>query len=86
MALSDDIGSHSATTAALNAGIETLIAAKDTLEIIPAKAVFESVIIILTLVRVRVPFCPLARVDFLVTGSGQDDRRRCICGTGQALH
>ena len=86
MALSDNIGSHSATTAALNAGIETLIAAKDTLEIIPAKAVFESVIAILTLVRVRVPFCPLARVHFLVTRSGRDDRRRCLCGTGQVLH
>jgi hypothetical protein len=50
-----NVESHSATTAALNADIETLTAAKGTLEIIPVKVVVESVIVILTLVRVRVP-------------------------------
>ena len=49
-----NVGSHSTTTAALNADIETLTATKDTLETIPrVKAVFESVIGILALVRVR---------------------------------
>ena len=52
-----NIGSHSATATVLNADIETLAAAKDTLETIPVKAVFGSVIVILALVRVRVPFC-----------------------------
>ena len=50
-----NVDSYSATTAALNADIETLTAAKDTSEIIPVKLVFESVIVILTLVRVRDP-------------------------------
>jgi hypothetical protein len=49
-----NVESHSATTAAFDADIGTLTAAKDTLEIIPVKVVFESVIVILTLVRVRV--------------------------------
>jgi len=44
---------HEATTAVLNADIETLTALKDTIESIPVKAVFESVIGILTLVRMR---------------------------------
>ena len=47
--------SNSATTAVLNANIETLRASKNTVEIIPAKATFESTIAILTLVGVRVP-------------------------------
>jgi len=53
---------HEVTTAVLNADIETLIAFKDTVESIPVKAVFESVIGILSLVRVRLltPF-PLSR-------------------------
>ena len=46
-------GSNSATTAVLNADIEALTAAKNTVEIAPAKAAFESTIVILTLVRVR---------------------------------
>ena len=46
--------SYPAATAALNADIETLTAAKDTLETIPVKVLFESVIVILGLVRVRV--------------------------------
>ena len=41
-------------TALLNVGIEALSGAKDMVEIIPAKAVFESAIGILILVRVRV--------------------------------
>jgi hypothetical protein len=80
-----NIGSHSATAAVLNADIETLAVAKDTLEIIPVKAVFESVIVILALVRVRVPFCPLACTHFSVIRLGQNDRRQCICRTGQVL-
>ena len=58
----DDIPStvehHSAITATLNADIETLAALKDTLDATPAKPIFGSIIVILTLVRVRllVPF------------------------------
>jgi hypothetical protein len=57
MALSESlsVGSCSTTTSVLNADIDTLTATKNTLEIIPVKAVFESVILILTLVRVRDP-------------------------------
>jgi len=51
---SPNVGSHSEATPALNADIEILTVAKDTLEIIPVKALFESVIIILGLVRVMV--------------------------------
>jgi len=49
---------NTATTAMLNTDIETLTASKDTVKATPVKAVFESVIAILTLVRVRllVPF------------------------------
>ena len=50
-----DVGSRSATTAVLKADIETLTAFKDMVEATPVKAVFESVIVILTLVRVRPP-------------------------------
>jgi len=46
--------SHSEAAAALDAGIESLTAAKDAIEIIPIRVVFESVIGILGLVRVRV--------------------------------
>ena len=46
-------GDHSATIAVLSAGVESLTALKDTVEITSVKAVFESVIVILTLVRVR---------------------------------
>lgn len=49
-----NVRSHPAATAALNADIGTLTAAKDALEIIPVKVLFESVIVILGLVRVRV--------------------------------
>ena len=47
-----NVGSHSA--AALNADIVTLTAAKGTLEIIPVKVLFESVIVILGLIRVSI--------------------------------
>ena len=43
---------QSATTTALNSDIETLTAFKDTLADIPIKGVLESVIFILTLVKV----------------------------------
>ena len=43
----------SVTTAILNVEIETLTASKDMIKAGPVKAVFESVIVILTLVRVR---------------------------------
>ena len=46
--------SHSVTTTVLNTNIATLTAFKGTLKASPVKAVFESVIVILTLVRVRV--------------------------------
>ena len=57
MALSEppNIGSRSTTTAVLNADIQTLTAAEDTLRIIPVKVVVKSTIVILTLVRVRDP-------------------------------
>ena len=50
---------HSVTTAVLNADIETLTAFKDTIEVAPVKAVFESIIVILTLVKVRFLLFPL---------------------------
>ena len=48
-----DVESRSATTAVLNADIGTLTAFKDIVHATPVKTVFESVIVILTLVRVR---------------------------------
>ena len=48
-----DVANHKAITAVLNADIETLTAFKDVVGSTPVKAVFESVIGILTLVRVR---------------------------------
>ena len=50
-----NVAQHETTTAVLNAEIETLTTFKDIVESIPVKAVFESVIGILTLVRVRIP-------------------------------
>ena len=44
---------HQTMTAILNTDIETLTALKDTLRATPIKPIFESAIIILTLVRVR---------------------------------
>jgi len=45
---------HLSTAAVLNAGIETLTVTKNVVEISTVKVVFESVIAILTFVRVRV--------------------------------
>jgi len=47
------IENHPAVTAILNTDIETFTAFKDTLKDTPVKAIFESIIVILTLVRVR---------------------------------
>ena len=47
--------SNSATTTVLNTNIETLTAAKNTVEITPVKGAFELAIAILTLVRVSIP-------------------------------
>lgn len=44
---------HSATIAVLIAGVESITALKDSVETTSVKAIFESVIVILTLVRVR---------------------------------
>ena len=55
------VGTHSTTIAALAADIEALTAAKDDIRVAHLKEVFESVIDILGLVRVRVPFCSLFR-------------------------
>jgi len=57
-----NVAQHEMTTAVLNADIDTLTAFKDTIESIPVKGVFESVIGILTLVRVSLPTSfPLSR-------------------------
>jgi len=53
-----NIGSHPAATAMLNANIGTLTATNDTLEIIPVKVLFESVIVILGFIRVSVTVMP----------------------------
>ena len=50
---------HPATATMLNADIEALTAFKDTIEVAPVKAVFESIIAILTLVKVRFLLFPL---------------------------
>ena len=50
-----DPEANSTMAVALNTEIKTLTAAKNTVEITPVKAAFESSITILTLVRVRVP-------------------------------
>ena len=49
---------HLAATAMLNIDIGTLTAAKDTSEIIPVEALFESVVVILRLVRARITVLP----------------------------
>ena len=48
--------SDSAKVAVLDANIETLTAFRDMVEATPLKAIFESVILILTIVRVRLGF------------------------------
>ena len=78
--------SNSATIAVLSTEIETLTAAKNAIEITPAKAAFESTIAILTLVRVRISvLLPFLHLLKLVTGPGRDDKRRCARGIGQIL-
>jgi len=48
-----DVEDRSAVTAVLSADIKTLTTFKDIVEAAPVKVVFESVIVVLTLVRVR---------------------------------
>ena len=48
-----NIAHHLAATAALNADIQSLITSKDKIDTHPLKAVFKSVVAILTLVRVN---------------------------------
>ena len=59
-----DVGCHSATSAALSADIDSLTALKYTIEAAPVRAMFDSVVALLTLVRVRFlalfPFHPPA--------------------------
>ena len=61
-----NIQSLSVTIAILNADIETFAAFNDTVEPTPVKAVFESVIVILTLVRVG--FLVLFRISYSLIG------------------
>ena len=82
---SSNVGSQPAAIAALNADIGILTAVKDTLEIIPVKVLFEFVIIILGLVRVRVIVLLPFFYSFLVIRSGRGDRRRRVCGIGKVL-
>ena len=77
------VEAHSTTTAALNADIEALTAAKYSIEIASLKVAFGSVIDILGLVRVRVFFCPFL-VRLLTMRPGRDGGRRYICRTGPA--
>ena len=74
-----------ATTAVLNANIETLRASKNTVEITPAKVAFESTIAILTLVRVRVPVPFPSSTHLSVRRLERDDKRRCARGISQIL-
>jgi len=53
-----NIEPHLSTVAVLNAGIETLTVTKNVVEISTVRVVFESVVAILTFVRVRVPDPP----------------------------
>jgi len=80
-----DVGARSATCAALNADIRALSAAKDVVEIASVKAVFESVIGILALVRVRVSASPISYARSLGTQLGRAYRRRRVRGTSQVL-
>ena len=49
-----DIGTCSVTAATLSADVKTLTAAQESLEVDPIKGMFESVIAVLVLVKVRV--------------------------------
>ena len=80
-----DVGARSATCAALNADIRALGAAKDVVEIVSVKAVFESVISILALVRVRVSVSPIYYARSLGTQLGWTYRRRRVRRVSQVL-
>lgn len=79
------IEDHPAVTAVLNADIETFTAFKDTLKDTPVKAIFESIIVILTLVRVRLLVLSHPRIRLLIARSGRGDRGRFVCRTGENL-
>lgn len=68
-----DTDHHSATTAVLSAGVESLTALKETVEIPSVKVAFESVIVILNLVRVRM----FVLLPFLRSLIGDMDRTEC---------
>lgn len=80
-----NVGSGSVTSAALNTDIGALSAAKDAVKIIPVKAVFESVIGILALIRVSVLAPPLSCAYLSITQLGRAGGRRCVRGTSQVL-
>ena len=58
-----DVGTCSNATVALNADIEALTAAKESLASVPLEVVFESVVGILGLVRVWVAVCSVSRTN-----------------------
>ena len=72
-----DVGFHSAAAAVLDADMETLIAFKRIVEATPIGTVFESVIVILTLVRVRLP--TLLPFSHPLIGNGIRMKSRKIC-------
>jgi len=63
---------YPAITAILNTDIETLTALNDTLKDTPVKQIFESIVVILTLVRVRL----LVFLPFLLSLIGNTVRTR----------
>ena len=81
---SPDVRYHPASTATLNTDIRTLIALKDIVESPLVKAVFESVIVILSLVRVRVSLRSHSCVHLSVTRPGRG-KGGPLRGTGQGL-
>jgi hypothetical protein len=80
-----NVGSRSAISAALGADIRALSAARDMAEIVPVKVVFDSVVGILALIRVRVPAPPIHYTHSLATQLGWADRRRRVRGTSEVL-
>ena len=70
-----DVRARSVTIAALNADVNILTAAQGSLEVVPAKAMLETVIAVLVLVRV----CGFPLIPFLrsppATPSERDGRR-----------
>ena len=73
--ISPDILDSSMTTAVLNASIETLTALNDVVETTSMREVFNSVIVILTLVRVRL-LVPLPLLYPLILIGGDQDKIR----------